>query len=185
MTENSSIYLTSKAIVDSRSLRLDYEISNSSEKILFVFTLISKVDLQPVPNSGYTCFVSIDKSLHVLLGKPPIPPGLDVFIKIVPYAFRLQPGDTHRDYLEFKLPVHEWQPYFDFEYPSENPNIPLSKIQLTVECMFEEDAFYVEPIRGYPNYFKTDGYPKFKLRADLSLSSPIPLLQRGDDFARF
>src|SRR5262245_60637236 len=100
-------------------LRIDYTITNEGRVPFYVYSCIAAKANRPLLHQAYTCYWEKDQALHLSLGVPPIPKGLHVYAKIVPYAWLLRPGERHAEYIELPFPVPEWCPYVEPPPPEE------------------------------------------------------------------
>ena len=166
-------------------LRLDYTFTNAGHSPLYVFTRVADNRLRPRPHQAYTAWRERPEALHLFLGVPPIPKGLHVYVKVVPFASYLPPGKSYSYYLELPLPVPEWQPYADPEQAEDVESVVTRSVLVSTEY-FREDQLLRPPTPAGPaGYFKALGAPLVRTGAYLTLAEPVTVLKRRDEFERF
>jgi len=166
-------------------LRIDFTMTNRARSAVYVFTRAASPNLQPLPHRAYTAYSDADQSLHLLLAEAPIPKGLSVYVKVVPFARHLRPGESHSDYLEVPLPVSEWQPYADPQQTNDVETVETRRVVLLTEYWWEPATIKLARVEGHLGYVKGFGTPCWQATATLELPEPIAVLKRCDDFARF
>ena len=185
MHAKSEIQIQVRERVADDLLRLDCTFINQSDRPLSVFTRVMSKALQPLPHRAYTAYRADDEALHVFLGVPPIPKGLHVYAKVVPLASLVHPGKSVTDHFELPIPVVEWQPYADPESTDDVEAVPARKIVVTTEY-FGGDKLVREPRWDAAlGYFRALGVPLVRTQAVIELATPIVVLKRNDEFARF
>ncbi len=166
-------------------LRIDYTFTNDGMKPLYVFSCVADNMLQPLPHRAYTALREEPLALHLFLGLPPIPQGLRVHTKIVPFASYLRPGERFADYLEVPLPAPEWQPYVDPEQTEDVETVQVPRVLVSTHY-FGQESLLRAPKRDEPSgYFKALGGPLVGMGAYLNLAEPLAVQKRRDEFERF
>jgi hypothetical protein len=166
-------------------LRIEYSYTNAGQRPLYVYACAASRALQPLPHRACTALREADAALHLSLGVPPIPKGLRVYAKVVPFAVRLRPGQRHVDYLEVPVPVPEWQPYADPEETEDVETIEARRVVLSTEYFGEPQLVRPAKWDSAAGYFKAHGAPTRRAEATLELHAPLPVRKRRDDFERF
>src|SRR5262249_51462834 len=166
-------------------LRIEYSCTNEGKRPLYVYACAADSTVQPLPHRAYTALREADEALHLSLGVPPIPKGLHVYVKVVPFAVRLRPGQRHVDYLELPVPVPEWGPYADPQETEDVETVQVRRMLLSTEAFGEPQLVRPAKWDGAAGYFKAHGAPALRVAASLGLREPLPVLKRRDDFERF
>jgi hypothetical protein len=185
MTEDRHMLITLRELRLANQLRIDYTCTNQGKQPFYVYTCITQKGQQPLPNRAYTAYRAADETLHLFLGVPPIPRGLRVYAKVVPFASLLRPGEQHADYLEVPIPIAEWQPYADPPETSDVDIVQARRVLVSTEY-FGEGRLVRPPqwdreIRQY----RALGAQTQRVEAAIELSEPVSVLKRRDDFERF
>lgn len=163
MTQNDSIVaikspsLEINADIDDQILRVSFSVSNPLKEPIYLLNRLwewdEKGDYIEPGYQAYTCFKD-NKTLHMVIGVPHLPPGLRTEVRIIPFSTVIEPGEKYAGTLNFLLPVHEYNPYFPAEkessYQSEEAvglEITLHYLKqiedLTVKDAPIEDAHYI------------------------------------------
>jgi hypothetical protein len=168
-----------------QQLEVAYTIRNGGSQTAFVFALARDGRRRCYPHGAYSSLTEACRALHLHLGECPVPTGVTLEAKVMPFAYRVEPGQTYSVTLKVALPAREWDAYHGPDY-AENQGKPYSvqKVILTIEYLLEGDTFFVEKGPSQ-EFFRTDGYPLAKLRSELRLAEPIPVLRRADEFPGF
>jgi hypothetical protein len=166
-------------------LRIEYRCTNEGKRPLYLYACIADRAAQSLPHRAYTALREADEALHLSLGVPPIPEGLQVYVKVVPFAVLLRPGQRHVDYLELPVPVPEWGPYADPEETEDVETVEVRRVLLSTEYFGEEQLVRPAKWDGPAGYFKAHGAPALRVQAALELHATLPVLKRRDDFERF
>jgi hypothetical protein len=183
--ESSKIILAAKVNLQAAEMEIAYEITNGEARAAFVFAVATDGRQGAYPHTAYASLAEGCRELHLHLGECPVPAGVSLGAKTLPFAYRVEPGRTYSDKIKVPLPAREWDAYHGPEYAENRGKIfPVQRVVLTVECVLEKDTFFVEKVPSQ-EYFRTDGYPVAKLRSELRLTEPIPVLRRADEFPGF
>ena len=166
-------------------LRIEFSCTNAGPRPLFVYACAASRVVRPLPHRAYTALRQPEAALHLSLGVPPIPKGLRVYVKVVPYAVLLRPGQRHADYLEVPVPVPEWQPYADPQETADVEPAEVRRVLLSTAYFGEPQLVRAARWDGAAGYFKAHGAPASSVQAALELHAPLPVLKRRDDFERF
>ncbi|HJZ92086.1 MAG TPA: hypothetical protein VKE40_14520 [Gemmataceae bacterium] len=167
------------------ALRVSYTFTNQGRYPVYVFTRVASGLREPLSHRAYTAFREDETALHLFLGIPPIPKGMHVYAKVVPFSSLLRPGETYTDYIEVPVPAVEWQPYADPEAADDTDPVEARRVLLSTEYWWENRSIRAAPLDGHPGYFKAIGAPGFAATATLGLPEPIPVKKRRDAFERF
>jgi hypothetical protein len=166
-------------------MEIDYAIQNGDSQAAFVFAVPTDGLAAAYPHAAYASLAEASRALHLLLGQCPMPAGVSLGAKALPFAYRVEPGQTHPGKITVPLPAREWDAYHDPDYAANGTKlIQVGKVVLTIECVLEGATFFVEKIPSQ-EYFQTDGYPVVNLRSEFRLPEPIPVLRRTDEFPGF
>jgi hypothetical protein len=172
-------------------LHIDYTFTNVGDRPLFVLARAAGRRREPLPHQAYVAFHDKQKMLHLFLGIPPIPRGLRVYVKVIPYSSLLRPGQSMEGHLEFPAPVTEWQPYLDPEAaerpegPDDFEAVEARRVLLSTEYFGESDLIRLRESHEAPGYYQALGSPTYRTRAMLDLTEPIPVRKRRGPFERF
>jgi hypothetical protein len=166
-------------------LQISYEICNRGSQAVFAFAVATDGRRRCYPHAAYASLTEGCRTLHLHLGECPLPPDVSVGAKALPFACRVEPGQTYSGKITVPFPVREWDAYHGPEYADNQARVVrVQNVVLTIECVLEEDAFFVNKVPSQ-EYFQTDGYPVVKLRSEFPLPEPIPVLRRTDEFPGF
>lgn len=166
-------------------LRIDYTFTNQGTKPLYVFTRAADKMLRPLPHRAYTAFRDQPEALHLFLGVPPIPKGLRVYVKVVPFSSYLRPGERFTDYLEAPIPVPEWQPYADPDETEDVETVSVGRVLVSTQYFAEKGLLRPPKRDELSGYFKALGVPLVGMGAYVKLAEPVAVRKRRDEFERF
>ena len=174
MAEHSDLEITLRERPAEGALRIEYTLTNQGRHALYAFTQVLGAKYRPLPHRAYTALRERPDALHLFLGMPPIPPGVNVCVKIVPLAAYLPPGRSLTDYIEAPVPVREWQPYFAPDEAGGGPVVKVEWVTLSTEYFREKNAIHVRKADEYPGRYRgllspawektqlcRHGYPRF------------------------
>jgi hypothetical protein len=179
---NDAICLRATAVRTDQALRIDYECKNQGSAAAYVYAHVLRGGSS---HGAYTVLHRPEDELVLFLGPPPVPPGFTGTAKVLPKAYLLKPGATFADYLEIPVPVREWQPYGNADYPRDCPVVAAKKVVLATETILDKDVFFARPTGDNPPLFRVDGYPVRRVEVDVPIASPVPVLYRMGPFFRF
>jgi len=185
MTQESPIVITLRELRSADRLRIDFTCTNQGRLPLFVYTRVAGMPHQALPHRAYTAYREADEALHLFLGIPPIPKGLRVYAKIVPFATLLRPGQRHADYLDVPIPAPEWQAYYDLPGAGDVETVQARRVVVSTEFFGEPQL--IRPAKWDANAggFRALGAPPRRAAATIELSEPLAVLKRRDAFERF
>ncbi|MBL8792710.1 MAG: hypothetical protein JNM56_02265 [Planctomycetia bacterium] len=163
---------------------MEFTVVNEGRQPYYVFTCAAGGLREPLPHRAYTAYSDADQALHLLLGLPPVPPGSNVFARIVPLSTFLQPGDRHADFLDIPLPVPEWQPYLP-ENTQDVEIVEARRLRLATEYFSHASLFRPPEWDHQFFFFRAFGGESLPVSATLELDEPLSVLKRRDRFERF
>jgi hypothetical protein len=168
-----------------QELEVAYTVRNGGSQTAFLFALARDGRGRCHPHAAYRSLTEACRALHLHLGECPVPAGVSLEAKVMPFAYRVEPGQVHSDRLRVTLPAREWDAYHGPEYAEDQcKTYQVQKLILTIEYVLEGDTFFVQKAASQ-EYFRTDGYPVARLRSECRLAEPIPVLRRTDEFPGF
>src|SRR5262249_43432721 len=115
---NQSAKITMAATVNVQAPRmeLDYAITNGASQAAFVFAVPADGLQVAYPGAAYASLAERGRALHVHLGECPVPAGVSLGAKALPFAYRVEPGQTYSGKITVALPAREWDAYHGPEY---------------------------------------------------------------------
>jgi hypothetical protein len=167
------------------SLSLECTFTNQGDRPLYVFTCVASRGLKPLPHRAYAAFRDKDHALHLFLGVPPIPRGLRVYAKVVPFSSLLRPRKSVTERYDMPIPVPEWQPYTDPEETEDVEIVEAKKIVLSTEYFGLEDLVREARWDAAAGYFRALGVKPLRARAEAQGTEPVAVVKRLDAFERF
>jgi len=185
MPHHQDLDIDLRARRENDRLRIDFTMTNRARSGVYARTRAAGSNLQPLPHRAYTAYSEADQSLHLLIAEAPIPKGLSVYVKVVPFARYLRAGESFSDHLELPLPVPEWQPYADPPETDDVEPVETRRIVLLTEYWWELATIKLAKVEDHPGYVKGFGTPTWQAKAAVELPEPIAVLKRRDDYARF
>lgn len=107
------VKLTASASVDGSSLAIDYRIANGSDAPIALLNRIFDLDASGQPVSKpEMAYIDVDgDALVVRKSVQPIPPGLGVAEKVLPWATRVDAGASFEERFVLPIPVKVFHPY--------------------------------------------------------------------------
>jgi hypothetical protein len=166
-------------------LRVELTFTNAGKRSLYAYACAASRALRPLPQRAYTALRERDAALHLLLGVPPIPRGLRVYAKVVPFAVLLRPGQRHVGAVELPVPVPEWQPYADPQETEDVEEVEARRLVLSTEYFGEGQLVRPAQWDSQAGHFKAHGAVTLRAEAALELHVPVPVRKRLDNFERF
>jgi hypothetical protein len=119
----------------------------------------------------------------LFLGIAPIPDGLSVYVKAVPWATDLKPGRAYSDLYEVPLPAAKWQPYADPE--TETDPVEVKRLIVETEWWVEPATLKVAAIEDAPGFYKAMGNPSERAATTIDVPQPVTVSRRRAAFTRF
>jgi hypothetical protein len=183
MSRDPGLTLTATATRAGGVLFVQTTFQNQGRLPAYVYTRVLDRDLEPQPRRAYTAHVAEAGALKLFLGIAPIPEGLSVYGKVVPWASYLRPGKGYTDYYEVPIPVVEWQPYAEPE--GETDPVQVSRLIVETEWWVEPATLNGKPIEDAPGFYKALGHPSEMASATIELPDPVTVSRRREGYTRF
>lgn len=148
------ISLKVSARVDEDKFHLEYNVTNSGSKTVFLFNLLwdtdSHGDVVAAPAPFYMTFLPQRKILHVSQQIPPLPKEKRVEQRVVPFVNRLRPGESITKTYDVNIPIEEYNPYFPREQNASEEIVKSQYVVFTLQFIAELDDMKVSdaPIGG-------------------------------------
>jgi hypothetical protein len=165
-------------------LALECTFRNLTGHSLFVFTRAMDRGYKPCPQP-YAMMCDSDRTLHLSLAMPPLPPGHEVYGKVIPFASHVETGASVSFRVEAALPIREWHPYAPIEYPKRCVDVFTDRVLFSTDYFLEKDQFSAKRYEENPELWLANGYPLQRIETSLRLARPVLVLKRTDDFLRF
>jgi hypothetical protein len=183
MSRDPGMTLTATATRSGGVLFIQTTFQNQGRLPAYVYTRVLDRDLEPQPRRAYTAHAAGEGALKVFLGIAPIPAGVSVYGKVVPWATYLRPCKGYTDLYEVPVPAPEWQPYADPE--GETDPVEVSRVIVETEWWVEPATLNVKPIDDAPGFYKALGHPSAMVSATIELPEPVIVSRRREGYTRF
>src|SRR5262245_40672894 len=131
-------------------LRIDYTFTNQGAQPVYVYTLITGADHEPLPRRAYVALRDRPRALHLSLGRPPGPGDGRLCGCSLPLASRLRPRGSLVGSVELPTPAREWSPYFGLDDVPDGPAVMVEQVLLTTEYFRERDSISVQKVDRRP-----------------------------------
>lgn len=136
-----------------------------------------------VRGTPYRILTKDGGALHLFLTEPPMPPGVSFEVGFLSLSRRLEPGETYRGLWQLDVPVEEWNPAFDAPAPEAWTEVEVTRLVVETEW-FDERRLSWEQTGPDEGTWWCQGFPTHSIRTEVTLSDPLPVRKRLDDFAR-
>jgi hypothetical protein len=168
-------------------LRIDYVLSNPGSTGIFFDAYPDDGEREAFMEGKAFLSLSADATrLHVSLTAPPPPDDADYYRPVISLARWVPGSGEFRGEIHCPIPVQEWSPYADpgHEGAEGEEEVQVAEIALSTAWFADDHALWREdgPV---PGTYWTEGRPTYPIQVLLRMDTPIPVLRRLDELARF
>jgi len=146
MTEHpDDIRLTASATAIDGKLTINYEITNGSKAIIYVWDQMVGYPSgeQSIDDIGAYVCLEEPATLRVVRANLPLPPNIDVARKEIPFARAIAPGAEISGTVELDLPTRERSPFYPPAKEAESKIVHFSKVRLMIGLLEAKDGMVV------------------------------------------
>jgi hypothetical protein len=176
--------------VDAKNLVAEYEVTNTRAHAVYLFNVPWAFDAKGQPAAASSpAYISLRRDGQLYIGEivPPLPHDKEVELRVVPFATKLEAGQSYKETLKFPLPVAEYNAYF--------PAKPDSKYRLVAAHSVVFGLQFVNDVEGMeaksaplPNALQLS-HPRLLGLIETMKARPqkldVPVNQRADEFEEF
>src|SRR5512140_1614256 len=138
--------LTARIAVTRDTLLIAAVVSNTGTSPIYLLGFLWRLDRSSTPVlDPEGAYRSTSKgTLRVYSGVPPLPRGAQVFVHYLPFASTVAPGGQIELERELRLPVTEYNPYFNPDKLTYNDAV-VSRVELVLQLVTAHDGVTAKP----------------------------------------